>query len=86
MGIIVPSFMRSRPRNETVLIQPTFSVGTGAGCLPPKLPKACFPEGANRLDLLRWAFIEWATNNTDKHDWPAAQGLIAAVNAEMKCP
>ncbi len=51
-----------------------------------KLPKVCFADEANRLNLLRWAFIKWATNNTDKQDWPAAQGLVAAVNAEMKCP
>ncbi|MFQ5939282.1 MAG: Rap1a/Tai family immunity protein [Alphaproteobacteria bacterium] len=49
------------------------------------MPRICFPEGANRLDLIRWAFIKWARQNTDKQDWPAAQGLVAAVNAEMAC-
>ncbi len=50
-----------------------------------KLKRTCFPEGANRLNLLRWAFIKWAANNTDKQGWSAARGLIAAVNTELKC-
>ncbi len=50
-----------------------------------KLPKICFPAGANRLDLMRWAFIKWARQNTDKQGWPAARGLIAAVNLEFPC-
>lgn len=50
-----------------------------------KLPKICFTAGANRFDLMRWAFIKWARQNTDKQDWPAARGLIAAVNREFPC-
>ena len=50
------------------------------------LPKVCFPDGANRLDLIRWAFIKWAQTNTDKQDWPPAQGLVTAVLAEFPCP
>ena len=48
-----------------------------------RLPRICFPDGANRLDLIRWAFIKWARQNTDKQGWPAAQGLVAAINSEM---
>lgn len=51
-----------------------------------RLPEVCFPEGANRLDLIRWAFIKWARTNTDKQGWPATQGLVTSALAEFPCP
>ncbi len=63
----------------------TFGVVVSTLAAVGKLPKICFPAGANRLDLMRWAFIKWARQNTDKQGWPAARGLIAAVNLEFPC-
>lgn len=70
----------ARPR-----LSGTFGVVAWTLAAVGKLPKICFPDSANRLDLMRWAFIKWARQNTDKQGWPVARGLIAAVNREFPC-
>ncbi|MCG6868648.1 MAG: hypothetical protein LJE91_07955 [Gammaproteobacteria bacterium] len=51
----------------------------------PKAAYFCLPPPGNRPDEIRWAFMKWSTDNRDKRDVPAAEGLMATVKEKISC-
>jgi len=50
-----------------------------------KAHNVCPPAPGNRLGEIRWAFMQWAYENFDKNNMPAAQGLMEVVRSKFPC-
>ena len=51
-----------------------------------KQDNVCLPEGGNRPDEVRWAFMKWAHKHYDQRGMPAAEGLRITVKSAFACP